>query len=184
MVAKGTGRCYVPAPARSSALALRRAQKLVQLSAMKVGQLHQAFQRCSGGDHDEVLAITDRHTKLDIVGLTDVLRSIHQHGIAILADGHDPLPPLESQTFIGDLHQLTARRGGGIHVQFVNADTGLFHRTERMVQAFPFRYFFRYEVEHLLARAGFEITDIFGNFDKSPLTDDSPEMIFVAEMRC
>ncbi|MBN1591829.1 MAG: class I SAM-dependent methyltransferase [Candidatus Coatesbacteria bacterium] len=57
-------------------------------------------------------------------------------------------------------------------------------RTERFVQAFPFRYFFRYEVEHLLVRAGFDIIDLFGNFDKSPLTDDSPEMIFVAEKSC
>jgi len=56
-------------------------------------------------------------------------------------------------------------------------------RAERLVQSFPFRYFFRYEVEHLLARAGFEIIDLFGAFDKSPLADDSPEMIFVAESR-
>jgi len=54
-------------------------------------------------------------------------------------------------------------------------------RTERLVQAFPFRYFFRYEVEHLLARCGFKVAELFGSFDKSPLTDDSPEMLFVAE---
>jgi SAM-dependent methyltransferase len=53
-------------------------------------------------------------------------------------------------------------------------------RTERLVQGFPFRYFFRYEVEHLLARAGFERVAVYGDFDKSPLEDDSPEMIFVA----
>jgi len=54
-------------------------------------------------------------------------------------------------------------------------------RTEQLVHAFPFRYFFRYEVEHLLARCGFRIAGLFGDFDRSPLTDDSPEMIFVAE---
>jgi len=53
--------------------------------------------------------------------------------------------------------------------------------TKRIVHAFPMRYFFRYEVEHLLARCGFKIIDLFGDFDKSPLTDDSPEMIFIAE---
>lgn len=53
-------------------------------------------------------------------------------------------------------------------------------REERLVQAFPFRYFFRYEVEHLLARCGFKTIDIFGDFNKSPLKDDSKEMIFVA----
>jgi SAM-dependent methyltransferase len=54
-------------------------------------------------------------------------------------------------------------------------------KTERLVQAFPFRYFFRYEIEHLLSLCGFKLTDIFGDFDRSPLDDKSPEMIFVAE---
>ncbi len=56
-------------------------------------------------------------------------------------------------------------------------------KTERIVQAFPFRYFFRFEMEHLLARSGFETVDLYGSFDRSPLADDSPEMIFVAEKR-
>jgi ubiquinone/menaquinone biosynthesis C-methylase UbiE len=46
--------------------------------------------------------------------------------------------------------------------------------------AFTIRYFFRYEVEHLLARAGFRVLELFGDFNGSPLRDDSPEMIFVA----
>jgi SAM-dependent methyltransferase len=54
-------------------------------------------------------------------------------------------------------------------------------RTERMVFAWPLRYFFRYEVEHLLARCGFQVTAEYGNFDRTPILDDSPEMIFVAE---
>jgi len=54
-------------------------------------------------------------------------------------------------------------------------------RQHRSVFAFTFRYFFRYEVEHLLARSGFRVTELFGDFDRSPLRDDSPEMIFVAE---
>lgn len=54
-------------------------------------------------------------------------------------------------------------------------------REERLVQAFPFRYFFRYEVEHLLTLCGFEVIDLFGNFNRSPLSNDSPEMIFIAK---
>jgi len=56
-------------------------------------------------------------------------------------------------------------------------------KVDRFVQAFPFRYFFRYEVQHLLERCGFEVVEIFGDFDMSSLSDDSPEMIFVAEKR-
>ncbi len=53
-------------------------------------------------------------------------------------------------------------------------------RQKRLVQAFPFRYFFRYEVERLLELCGFGAIDIFGDFDRSPFANDSGEMIFVA----
>lgn len=54
-------------------------------------------------------------------------------------------------------------------------------KEERLVFAWTLRYFFRYEVEHLLARCGFRVSAVFGDFDRSPLVDTSPEMIFVAE---
>jgi SAM-dependent methyltransferase len=50
----------------------------------------------------------------------------------------------------------------------------------RMVQSCPLRYFFRFELEHLLARAGFEVTALYGAFDCSPFASESPEMIFTA----
>src|SRR6266849_6120677 len=56
-------------------------------------------------------------------------------------------------------------------------------RKERLVFAWTLRYFFRYEVEHLLARCGFKVAAEYGNFDRTPIRDDSPEMIFVAESR-
>jgi SAM-dependent methyltransferase len=66
-------------------------------------------------------------------------------------------------------------------VEMIYYLTNMDGATERVVQAFPFRYIFRYEMEHLLARCGFKVVDLFGNFDKSSLADNSPEMIFVAE---
>jgi hypothetical protein len=54
-------------------------------------------------------------------------------------------------------------------------------REERLVQSFPMRYFYRYEMEHLLSLCGFKILEFYGNFDKSQFSDESPEMIFVAE---
>jgi hypothetical protein len=49
------------------------------------------------------------------------------------------------------------------------------------VHDFEMRWFFRYEVEHLLARTGFMLRAMYGNFDRSAFADSSPEMIFVAE---
>ena len=41
------------------------------------------------------------------------------------------------------------------------------------------RWFHRFELEHLLARCGFSIEALHGDFDRSPLGAASPEMIFV-----
>lgn len=48
------------------------------------------------------------------------------------------------------------------------------------VVEFRMRYFFRYELEHLLARAGFDEVRIFGGFDERPYDYVSGEMVVVA----
>jgi len=45
---------------------------------------------------------------------------------------------------------------------------------------FPMRWFYRFELEHVLARAGLVVESILGGFDGAPLGEDSREMIFVA----
>jgi SAM-dependent methyltransferase len=53
-------------------------------------------------------------------------------------------------------------------------------KVERRVHAFPMRWYLRFELEHLLARAGFSLECLYGNFDRSPLTSDSPEIVVAA----
>lgn len=54
-------------------------------------------------------------------------------------------------------------------------------REEVLTQRFRLRYFFRFEVEHLLARTGFEVEHLYADYDKSPFGSKEPgEMIFVA----
>jgi SAM-dependent methyltransferase len=54
-------------------------------------------------------------------------------------------------------------------------------REERLVHAFPFRYLFKFEAEHLLARAGFEVEQLYADYDKRPHGSKDPgELIFVA----
>ena len=43
------------------------------------------------------------------------------------------------------------------------------------------RWFLRAELVHLLARGGFSVRSIYGDFNRSPLTDKSPEQIVCAE---
>jgi SAM-dependent methyltransferase len=53
---------------------------------------------------------------------------------------------------------------------------------ERYVQSFGMRWYMKAELEHLLSRAGLWCETVYGNFDRSPLRDDSPEQIWVASL--
>jgi SAM-dependent methyltransferase len=46
--------------------------------------------------------------------------------------------------------------------------------------AFTMRWFWRYELEHLLHRAGFADVEIYGDFDRSPVGPGSPAFVVVA----
>lgn len=52
---------------------------------------------------------------------------------------------------------------------------------QRHVQAFGMRWFGRAELEHLLARGGFRVAAVHGDWEGGPLTDASPEQIVLAE---
>ena len=43
------------------------------------------------------------------------------------------------------------------------------------------RYFFRYEIEHLLFRAGFSFVEVFGGFDRRPFDYFSGETVVIAK---
>ena len=55
-------------------------------------------------------------------------------------------------------------------------------REERLVHAFPMRHLFRFEAEHLLARAGFTVEHLYAGYDKSEYGSTYPgELIFIAK---
>jgi SAM-dependent methyltransferase len=57
-------------------------------------------------------------------------------------------------------------------------------RVERLVYSFPYRYLFRFEVEHLLARCGFSIEAIYSDYDKSPFGEKYPGELIVIARKC
>jgi SAM-dependent methyltransferase len=106
---------------------------------------------------------------------------------------HDPMFEKEALLTEYDLpdgrHVALLERVAAFHralqqndVEMIFAVTHPGGRQERLVMAWGLRYFFRYEVEHLLARCGFRLEAVYGDFDDSPLADGSPEMIFVARV--
>ena len=107
---------------------------------------------------------------------------------------HDPMFKNEARLIEydlpGDRHVELSERVSAFHRGVQRNDVEMVFRVthpggkqERLVMAWTLRYFFRYEVEHLLARCGFRVEHVYGNFDSTPLGDDSPEMIFVAGVR-
>jgi hypothetical protein len=45
--------------------------------------------------------------------------------------------------------------------------------------SFPFRYYFKYELEHLIARAGLKISHIYGDFKGNELNNSSNEFVIL-----
>ena len=69
-------------------------------------------------------------------------------------------------------------------VELIYYVTHLDGRKERLVHAFPMRYVFRFEMEHLLARCGFEVEHLYAGFDRSAYGSMYPgELVFVAKKR-
>jgi len=50
----------------------------------------------------------------------------------------------------------------------------------QVTETFPMRFLFRFELEHLLARSGFGLDALYGDYDRSEFADDSLGMIAVA----
>lgn len=54
---------------------------------------------------------------------------------------------------------------------------------QRVERNLRLRWVYRYEMEHLLALAGFEVEALYGWFDRAPFTDESDEIVWVARRR-
>ncbi|HEY86026.1 MAG TPA: class I SAM-dependent methyltransferase [Chloroflexi bacterium] len=67
------------------------------------------------------------------------------------------------------------------HVTFILDELRADGTLARDTFSFPMRYIHRYEMELLLIQSGFTPPTVFGDYDLSPFSADSPRMIFVAE---
>lgn len=66
-------------------------------------------------------------------------------------------------------------------IELIYNVTGLTGQTQRSVHAFRMRYLFRFEAEHLLARTGFLVEQLYAGYDRSSYGSTYPgELIFIA----
>jgi len=71
-----------------------------------------------------------------------------------------------------------------LHVEQIFYVTFPDGRQERLVHAYDLRYIFRYEAEHLLARCGFDLEQVYADFDRQPYGSEYPgELILIAKRR-
>jgi len=80
----------------------------------------------------------------------------------------------------------TLRRGARVtRVRWVDqvSETELIYYVggKRYVQAFDMRWYLAAELQHLLARAGFTVRAMYGDFARSALVDASPDIVTIAE---
>lgn len=132
--------------------------------------------------------------------LRNIRRHLNEGGMLILDAFNPSLDALvnrpigeesveEAEFSTPDGRRVTRRHKTVAHNRFTQvSDSELIYyvthpdgREERLVHAFPLRHIFRFELEHLLVRAGFAIEHLYAGFDKSEYGSTYPgELIFVA----
>ncbi|NNJ12253.1 class I SAM-dependent methyltransferase [Chloroflexales bacterium ZM16-3] len=66
------------------------------------------------------------------------------------------------------------------HVTYLYDETDPAGLVSRRTMRFVMRWFYRYEIEHLLARAGFSLRAVYGSYDLDEYVTGSPRLIVVA----
>lgn len=127
--------------------------------------------------------------------LSNVRHALQRHGLLII-DLFNPNPA----DLIREDNRLVLEREyelNGRHVQkFVAIDSDAATQLSRVTYLYDeidaegrvtrrtlrltLRWFYRYELEHLLARAGFMVRSVYGSYDLADYTSDSPRLIVVA----
>lgn len=101
---------------------------------------------------------------LEPLALSETGRQYEEAGVSVVEKWSGRYDPVEQRlhgTFVYERHD----GAGGV---------------ERVFEPLVLRYFFRYEIEHLLVRAGYQVEALYGGWDRRPYAEHGEEMIWVA----
>ena len=84
--------------------------------------------------------------------------------------GHEPEFTTPDGRRVRRLHKITGRdlHQQTMQVELIYEITRPSGGTERVVHAFAMRYLFRFEVEHLLARCGYRMGEVYSDYESRP----------------
>jgi SAM-dependent methyltransferase len=99
------------------------------------------------------------------------------HNVTDFEGEHKPGMKLQR---ISSSHSDLISQINNVQMKFIWDDTDGSHEEIWNTQL---RFFFRYELEHLIARSDLKLTKILGNFDGTPLNSDSKEMIMFCDRK-
>ncbi|MFC1564098.1 class I SAM-dependent methyltransferase [candidate division KSB1 bacterium] len=68
-----------------------------------------------------------------------------------------------------------------IDIDFLYEEYDKIGRLERKTQNLKMSLVFRYELQYMLEKNGFKIQKFYGNYDRSPFTSESPQMIYICK---
>ncbi|MEI7645986.1 MAG: class I SAM-dependent methyltransferase [Chloroflexales bacterium] len=95
----------------------------------------------------------------------------------IVLDRHYNLDGCHVQKFVA-IDSDTAEQKS--YVTYLYDESDAEGRVTRRTMRFTMRWYYRYEIEHLLARAGFSLRAIYGSYDLDEYSSGSPRLIVVA----
>lgn len=128
---------------------------------------------------DQLKALNNIHDHLEEGGrfIFDVFIPDHKN----LVDDVEDVPEFEGEYAPGkSLKRLVCRKQNpimqtiDITFKFVWDENGVLNESKC---EFPFRYYFRYELENLIARSKLKLDKMYGGFDKEELSNESNEFV-------
>jgi SAM-dependent methyltransferase len=100
-----------------------------------------------------------------------------QHGALVLDKTFSLADGTQVQKFVAQYSDMAAQTS---HVTFIYDEIDAEGRVRRSTLPFPMRWLYRYELEHLLARAGFALDNVYGSYELDAYSSTSDLLLVVA----